>query len=162
MEFPAIVVSVCCSFVLGVGVTFALLLLLCCCCAAVGPALNFTVYCVLLRSGVVCLFLDHRSIISELQAWWRAVLRGWTLVVETNSMPLLQLPLTKRTAASDTCARCYRSRQVDCYGSERYCEVGRCVCKNPIPCHCCRFSLAVIAVVKSIAIVFNQVWRFWR
>ena len=180
MEFPAVALSVCCSFVAGVGVTVALLLLLCCWCAAVGPVLNFSVFCALLRSGVVfacsCLTqVDHlrspsmvasgtarldvvllrpspchccsyrsprewqralparldvvssraipyhccrwRSMLPESSSrllWRRAILRGWTLVVETNSMPLLQI------------------------------------------------SLAVIVVGKSIAIVLNQVWRFWR
>jgi hypothetical protein len=138
MEFPAIVLSVCCCFVLGVGVTFALLLLLCCWCAAVGPVLNFTVYCVLLRSCVVCLFLDHRSIISELQAWWRAVLRGWTLF--SRIIPCYccsyRSPRERRRALLALAVTGVVKAIVIAASDTARLDV---VLLKPIPCHCFRY-----------------------
>jgi hypothetical protein len=67
----------------------AVMLLVCCCWSCV------ELFCLLCTAEVwccFCLFLSHhRSIISELQTWWRAVLRLWTSCCrETDFTPLFR------------------------------------------------------------------------
>jgi hypothetical protein len=66
----------------------AVMLLVCCCWSCV------ELFCLLCTVEVWCCFhflVSHRSIISELQAWWRAVLRLWTSCCrETDFTPLFR------------------------------------------------------------------------
>jgi hypothetical protein len=67
-------------------------------------------------------------------------------------MPLLQTPFTKRMAASD------KSIVIAASGTARLDVVFYETNSMPL----LQIALVVTAVVKSLAPVFNQVWRSWR